>query len=350
VFFTNQSRKKLYQDKINKLVKKFKPKELSKAQVKEINEYYASYGINNIKTSWHKLCTHVSGEFHKEYIPEDLFYNFIEPNLNMYKMHPGLTDKNLLNRIFKGIKQPETIAKNLNGVYLNGNDDSLLEIDGVIKKCLGYSKIVIKPSLDSGGGKNIVVVNLENNTPDANYAEIEKLLISYDKNFSIQSFVKQHERMNLLNPSSLNTIRVVSLLIDNEVKVLICISRIGSTGGDVDNISKGGVACRIQPNGQLSKKGYLYSTQSVLKTGSGTKLEGFEIPGFSKVNEMIQSLHKQIPYFKMISWDIAIDDKRDLVLVEYNVRSQEILGVQLFNGPLFGKYTNDVLESIKNNK
>ena len=65
---------------------------------------------------------------------------------------------------------------------------------------------------------------------------------------------------------------------------------------------------------------------------------------------MIQSLHKQIPYFKMISWDIAIDDKRDLVLVEYNVRSQEILGVQLFNGPLFGKYTNDVLESIKNNK
>ena len=35
-------------------------------------------------------------------------------------MHPALTDKNLLDRFFNGIKHPEIIAKNLNGVYYDG--------------------------------------------------------------------------------------------------------------------------------------------------------------------------------------------------------------------------------------
>lgn len=345
-YYRYQSRKKLYHDKINQLVSKFQAKNLSKAQISEIKNYYSSFGFQNIKTSWHELCTHIRGKFHRQYIPEDLFYNFIEPGLNMFDMHPGLTDKNLLNRLFKGVKQPEIIAKNVNGFYLDSSDDSLVELDEVIKNCLNYSKIVIKPSIDSGGGRNVFVINLEEGDSISNIANIKEALKFFDKNFSIQHFIKQHKQIDLLNATSLNTIRVMSLLIKNEVKILTCILRIGSEGSNVDNISKGGVACSIDLNGQLSEKGYLFSTKSVMETSSGIKLEGFKVPGFNKLNETIQNLHFQIPYFKLISWDIAINVNGELVLVEYNVRSQEILGVQLINGPLFGDCTDMVLSSL----
>ncbi len=350
VYFSNQSRKKIYHDKIDKMVQNFKAKQLSKKQISEIKKYYASYGFNNVKTSWHQICTHMNGNFHKEYIPEDLFYNVIEPSLNMYQMQPALTDKNLLDRFFNGIKHPEIIAKNLNGAYYDGINEKLFDVYQVIERCRQHSKIIVKPSIESCGGKNVRVINLEKR--DSRYYDKEflELLESYGENFTIQSFVKQHKAMNLLNPTSLNTIRVISLLINNEVKILKTISRIGSINGEVDNISQGGVACSIENNGQLSERGHLYNGDSVLETETKVKLKGFKIPGYEKLTETIASLHSQIPHFKIISWDLALDNNGDFVLIEYNVRSQEILGVQFFNGPLFGEYTNEVLASINNNK
>ncbi|RLD86031.1 MAG: hypothetical protein DRJ07_01765 [Bacteroidetes bacterium] len=345
IYFSNRSRKKMYHDKINNLVKEFKPKPLSNNQISEIKEYYASFGFNDVKTCWHRYCTHISGEFHKEYIPEDIFYNLIEPRLNMYKMHPALTDKNLLSRLFSNVKQPEIIIKNLNGCYYDGEDNRLIQIEEVINKCKKYSKLVIKPSIDSGGGKNVIVFALKGDKTDYNNLSIKDFLKLYDKNFSIQGFIRQNRQMNLLNPSSVNTLRIVSLLMDNEVDILTSVCRIGAIGGKIDNISQGGLACRISSNGLLSEKGYLKSGRSVLETGTEIKLKDFKIPNFNKIIKEVQSLHKQIPYFKLISWDLAIDDKGEIILIEYNVRSQEILGLQFFNGPLFGVHTDKILSS-----
>ena len=103
-YFSYQSRKAQYRSKIKKINKDFRCRSLSTEQIKEIKDYYASFRFKNISTNWHKFNTHFSGKFYKEYIPEDLFYNVIIPNLNMVKMHPALTDKNLLSKLFKGVK------------------------------------------------------------------------------------------------------------------------------------------------------------------------------------------------------------------------------------------------------
>lgn len=347
VYFSNKSRRKLYHYKINNLIKKFKPDHLTKSQIKDVKAYYDKFGFKNINTNWHRLCTHISGEFHKEYVPEDLFYNIIEPKLNRFRMHPALTDKNILNRIFKGVKQPKTIAKNLNGYYLDGANDEILSINQVIENCAQYSKIVIKSSIDSGSGRNVKVINLDSLDSDSITQYMIETLSSFEKDFSIQSFVEQHERMSLLNPGSLNTIRIISVLVDNKVERLVSVSRIGSLESQVYNISQGGIICRIKSNGRLSEKGYLYSGSSVFETNTKVKLDGFKIPCFDKIDKIIKKLHKQIPYFKLISWDIAIDEIGDLVLIEYNVRGQEILDMQFFNGPLFGQHTDKVLGNLK---
>ena len=44
-----------------------------------------------------------------------------------------------------------------------------------------------------------------------------------------------------------------------------------------------------------------------------------------------------MPYFRIISWDIAIDKNGNFILIEYNIKGQDINFHQLNNGPVFNK-------------
>jgi len=70
------------------------------------------------------------------------------------------------------------------------------------------------------------------------------------------------------------------------------------------------------------------------------------IPNFNEIKEEVKTFHKRISYFRMVSWDIAIDTNRDVVLVEFNVKGQGI-GNQFATGPLFGEFTDEILENCK---
>ena len=49
------------------------------------------------------------------------------------------------------------------------------------------------------------------------------------------------------------------------------------------------------------------------------------------------------PYFKIISWDIAVNKSNMPVLIEYNPYKQGI-DIQMATGPLFGKFTDEILD------
>lgn len=348
-YFSYQARRVQYGNKVKRAIKFLNCNPLTKSQIKEAQEYYASFGFKNLNTDWHRYFTHVSGKFYKEYMPEDIFHNVIEPNLNMFNMLPALTDKNLLNKLFERVKQPKTIIKNINGFFYDGETNINIQLDEVIKNCNKYSKLIIKPTIGSYGGNDIVVFNINDNQTDYNSLSIKDLIKIYNKNFIIQEYLVQHKQMSLLNPSSVNTIRSTTFLIDDEVKFLRNIVRIGGKGSFLDNSSQGGIFCYIKSEGVLSEKGYIDPGKSVLVTDSKMKLKGFKIPNYNKIKENIKNLHKQIPYFKIVSWDIAIDNLGDAVLIEYNVQGQGIDGQYAF-GPLFGKYTDEILRSSKVDK
>lgn len=62
---------------------------------------------------------------------------------------------------------------------------------------------------------------------------------------------------------------------------------------------------------------------------------------------MVKELHNQLDYFKLVSWDIAMDEDNQSLLIELNVKSQEINFHQFSNGPLFGKFTREVHKMIE---
>ena len=80
---------------------------------------------------------------------------------------------------------------------------------------------------------------------------------------------------------------------------------------------------------------------------TGITFKNKKIPNYEKASEMVKELHNQLDYFKLVSWDIAMDEDNQPLLIELYVKSQEINFHQFSNGPLFGKFTREVHKMIE---
>ena len=340
IYFSTRAVDSLYILDIKRKCKEAKCKELTRSQKIEIKDYFDSFGLKSINTDWHKFYTHVTGNFFKEYIPANLFYNVIIPHLNMKEMCPGLMDKNILSLLFPNIRQPEIVAKNINGLYFSEYNREILNLEDVLIKCYGQSKLIIKPSIDSGGGKNVVVFTLDGEFTDFKNLSLRELILSFGKNFVIQKYLDQHKTLHDLNPSSVNTIRIKSLIINGKVEMLKSVVRIGGLNSKVDNIRQGGIYCDILEDGTLSGTGYNRDNKGVSISPTGIVLKGYSIPNLGKIFDEIKVMHKQVPHFRMISWDIVLGPNFEIILLEYNTMGQ---GYSEESGPIFREFTDQIL-------
>ncbi len=118
----------------------------------------------------------------------------------------------------------------------------------------------------------------------------------------------QHEEMNRLNSSSVNTIRMVSVMNDKQdVTILATFSRIGN-GKVVDNFNSGGMTAKInRETGMIieeavDKAGIVYEKHPI----SGTTIKGFQIPCWQQAREMVIEAAKLSPHVRYVGWDVAI--------------------------------------------
>lgn len=326
---------------IKQIIHKYDIPKLKPDEIKEAKAYYKSQGYQLKNTSWHRYYKAVSGQFYKEYIPSDIFKSKISPRLNQKIQWPALLDKNLTYNLFKDFDQPKRVVQNINGLYYV-NDKVVDELEAIIKIKTNNTLLIIKPSIESGGGRMVVTFNVKNKMTSYKNMSIESLFKLYNKDFIVQEFLEQSDAMKKLNPTSLNTLRVISYLNNDGVHLLSTTVRIGKKGSYTDNYATGGILCGVNVNGKLAANGYTKKGIVVNETYTGIKFCDCTIPNYNRVVDIVKSMHVKVPYFKIISWDIAINDNNSPVLIEYNTYNQG-LDVQIPNGPLFGKFTAEIL-------
>ncbi|WP_372755797.1 sugar-transfer associated ATP-grasp domain-containing protein [Mariniflexile sp.] len=333
---TNQYRKEI--------IKKTRgnDKILNNRQISEIQLFYSKFGFNKINTLWHEFYYSSNKIYSVKYIPEDIFHAVISNRFNEMRQWPSLLDKNLLYELFRDYKQPDVVLRNINSFFYVGN--KIVSKEDAIKRIASeQSQMIIKPSIESGNGSGIIVFSSNAGNISYNGLSIKDFLNSYKKDFIIQKLVHQHENLKKLNESSLNTLRVLSYLNQDGVNILSIILRIGKKGSFTDNCSTGGIACGLSDIGLLKKYGFLNDGTVRTATDNGCKLENTQVPSFELVKEQIKEMHLLIPYFRIVSWDIGIDTTGTPVLIEYNTYHQDITIHQLANGPLFGRFTEEIL-------
>ncbi|NHF61538.1 hypothetical protein FK220_019455 [Flavobacteriaceae bacterium TP-CH-4] len=320
-----------WKNKIKKLIAAKGTKKLTNTEIEEIHLYFNGYDLQNISTQWHQFYSNCNGKFSAAYLPENIFYIEMEPRLNRVSYFPSLTDKNLLEKLFPTVQQPETVVKNINGCFY-GNGQ-VIELETALSLCDIGKRLIIKPTLESGGGKNVSLFTSDNGITDAGQ-RLKQLFAEYGKDFIVQKVVPQHEVLKALNPSSLNTLRIMTYLEDGAVHILSTIVRIGRKGSYTDNGTTGGISCGIQNNGQFNDVGYQLSGDRFYETDSGIRFKDMKLSFMKKISSTVVKLHHEAPFFKLISWDLAIDESEQIVLIEYNVMGQGINSHQLNNGPV----------------
>lgn len=316
-------------------------RDLSAAQEREIKQYWHDLLGIDIPLDWHRYFYKRTGVYSVKYIPTSLYYTDIIGRINQMQFERAYSDKNLTELLLCGIKQPETIVRNMNGhFYYKGEAVSREE---AVERCSNMEDVIIKPSLMSHGD-GVKKFSCFDGKTNVDGKTINQLFEKYERDFIVQKVIHQHELMNKLNPTSVNTIRIVTCRSDMEVIVLYAVIRIGRMGWDIDNETAGGVSTKINADGTLCKYAFGSPGNDMIeKTDTGAVLEGYRIPSFDKAIDTVKKLHLQLPHFDLIGWDICVDEGGEPVLIEWNVWPELS---QSANGPAFGDYTERILKEI----
>ena len=160
----------------------------------------------------------------------------------------------------------------------------------------------------------------------------------------IQQCVKQHKDMAALNPTSVNTLRILSYRSGMEVLIVYSVVRIGRSGQVIDNQCAGGISTTVTRDGRLGKVAFGgYSEDNVMKTDTGVVLEDYQLPSYDKAIEMVKRLHLKLPYLNIVGWDIAIEEDGEPVLIEFNTHPG--LSQSAFCSGM-GEYTERIIREL----
>lgn len=313
---------------------------LTEEQKKAIREFWKPY--TRISPKWCQYYSAQNGIFDPRYIPNTLYYTKIDQYFNSRKLGYGFNDKNYYSRIFPDIRQPRTIVRKI-GALLFDAEYNLIDTQTAMSLLAGEREVIVKPSQESGSGRDITFFQTEKDGQ-----EMRKFLDDpTEKDYIVQEVVKQHSELCKIYANALNTIRVTTVLLDEGVHVLSCVLRMGSNNSRVDNASNGGISVGIQEDGTLKKYGHvLYAGTATEKHPQGFVFEGFRVPQFEEIIATVKKAAQYTGNFRLVSWDMAVNEHGEVLLVEANMRKGGIAIHQFNNGPMFGDLTERILDEV----
>lgn len=125
---------------------------------------------------------------------------------------------------------------------------------------------------------------------------------------SVEEAIVQHSEMSRLFPTSINTLRIVTICKDGKAHHMYTLIRIGKGNSWVDNISSGGMYAPVNENGVICKPAFCDKTGKLYDRhpDTNTQIEGFEVPFYDKALEMCKQAALSIPQMGYVGWDVAI--------------------------------------------
>ena len=306
-----------------------------------------------INEDWFRFYVFKNGKESSDFIPDNILFRVIIPALNNMSMLSYYEDKNHFDDIMGGFLQPKTLLRYIRGRFYD-EYYSLIDKKEVYRTLNGYEEQwVIKPTNESGGGRNIYYGNAESRTIYLNSKphSLSALTTLYKHGFIIQEKINQTDLLAAFHPHSLNTFRIITLRLNNKIHCLSAIVKFGTKGIMTDNSGDRGVWVGVTDDGYMKKYGFSHTEGRIKKhPDSHLSFEGVHLTFFDKTVDFAKKMHHRLIHFDLVSWDIAINTNNNPVFIEYNLIYQGTINSQIANGPLFGDLTDDVLAEVVKRK
>ena len=268
-----------------------------------------------------------------KFIPVDYWLTYIDPVFTQPIPASVFDDKNMYNRYFPDVKQPKTIARVIDGLIMD-EEYHVIGEEEVVERCKARGKVVVKPSIGTCGGSGIQFWDRQKDDVEG----LKRMLYSRHADI-VQEVVTQHPVMAALNESSCNTIRLLSLIYHDEIKVIPKgFVRFGGKGEVVDNVSSGGFCAAVNEEGEIT--GIARNHHEERK-----EVPHATIPNYRKCIEIAQrNTQLMASVTKLVAWDFAIGEDGEPVLLEVNLGRTSIQSLQALQGPILGDYIDYFLE------
>ena len=306
-----------------------------KKYVDKINPYFKQWGfkVSQLDAEYY---SRVSGIRADHYVTRSMAVHYIYPYLDRYDFVPAYMDKNMQKRLLGlpddelQVLMPEEVIYNSNGVFYNSKGQELTR-EAALDTILAYKQnTILKPSVESYGGHGVQMVSSETNRQ-----EYESLFEKYSRDYTFQKVVIQHPVMAKFNPSSVNTVRVVTYRnFSGKRKILYACMRFGGEGSVMDNVCSGGgyTVVNVDTGLLTDRKRYSYYIMDApllpdcIPSG---------VPCWDKIKTAALALHSKIPQLGIVGWDFTITPDETPLLIEFNPRPG--VGLQQAVGPMFNQ-------------
>ena len=266
------------------------------------------------------------------------YYRYEFYNLSWNKRKTFITEGEVikLNNYFNGKKE----CKILLNKFKNKDEFNTIFSDYIKRKwiktiniqekdilnfCDKLEKVIIKP-LDGGGGKGIQIIDVRTKY------QIQSLYSKISgKNYLLEEVIEQHQVLSELNPFSVNTIRVYSISINDEIKITGATLRIGRNKEPVDNYSRGGFAAEIDiESGIVVSRAVTQFGESVyIHPLTKKNIIGINIPNWEIIKKEVKKAHSLVKSVGYIGWDVVVSKNEEVLFLEANTCA----GVELQQHP-----------------
>jgi hypothetical protein len=296
----------------------------------------------------------------EDYLPIK-FAARIVPRLNDQRLKEVLDNKLYFDLFYRqfNIEIPLVVMYNHGKNFCRGSEvfqiNSVEEFNQRLKELFelysSLTSIIVKKIYASSKGADIYKIRKEEVL--SNHHSIRDIYLKIiQSEFIFQETIIQHAKLNALNPSSVNTIRIDTLLDDEgKVNVLSAYIRMSLRNHFVDNIGSGGCMVGVDlKTGELQKyarSDFNYDGAKLFTRHpmTGTVFEGFMLPYINEIKDLVTRAALLVPGLRIIGWDVAISEAGPVIIEgnsDYGIRGNDIA----YGGYLAHPVLRKVLEEI----
>lgn len=317
---------------------------LTKEQKQELQKLWGRLD-KHYDNANHAFFVELNGDYNPQYIPNGFHYIAIDQYFNDWNMAMTLDNKCLYKKIFS-VRTPVDICYRMNGFWFDA-DYSPISQEKAIELISAHEEAFMKVARDSYCGKGVFFLSREIiAAPGGIAGEIAQ---TGKSDLVVQETIRQSPVTAAFCPSSVNSMRVFTFMKkDGTPQVFTMFLRTGVGTAKVDNAFKGGLCCGINPEtGQMSA--VAYDTNGGKYTEHPTshiRFSDITIPNIEAVKALVCKAHPCIPYFRLVGWDVALDENNEPLLMEANMAHPGLEMPQMCNGPMFGDLYDEVMDEV----
>ena len=140
-------------------------------------------------------------------------------------------------------------------------------------------------------------------------------LIHRDEIGLIEDLVVQHPVLATIHPYSVNTLRVMTILVDGVAHIPCVYLRIGN-GKHVDNLNSGGFGAEVNIKSGIIDTVAVdkFGKQATVHPLTNAPITGVQLPMFDEVKEFCRQAATVVPGIRMVGWDVCITENGPLLI------------------------------------